>query len=56
MTFWLNKKLKQEIKRVFEPRYCRKLTDNEIVDIAENLTGYMESIFKWRWKELYADK
>lgn len=39
---WLNEKLKQEIKNIFEPKYQRKLTDSEIKEIALNLTSYME--------------
>jgi len=45
---WLNENLKQKIKNLFEPRYKRILTEREIEDIAENLTGYMETIIKFK--------
>jgi len=45
---WLNENLKQKIKNLFEPRYKRILTAREIEDIAENLTGYMETIIKFK--------
>ena len=33
---WLNEKLKQKVRGVFEPRYKRNLTEKEIEEIAEN--------------------
>ena len=45
---WLNENLKQKIKDLFEPRYKRILTEREIEEIAENLTGYMETIIKFK--------
>jgi hypothetical protein len=56
MNKWLNDNLKQEIKRVFELRYKRSLSEIEVVEIAENLTGYMEVILKWFWRNKYANK
>lgn len=50
---WLNEDLKVEIKRVFEPRYGRELTDVEIKEITENLTGAVESILKFKWRNEY---
>lgn len=50
---WLTSELKQKVKDVFESRYNRKLSDNEIITIVENLTGVMESILKIRWKNTY---
>lgn len=41
----------QEIRGVFEPRYKRKLSKAEIVEIAENLTGAMEGILKFKWRQ-----
>lgn len=48
---WLTNELKQKIREVFEPRYKRKLTSNEIEEIANNLTGYMETILKYKHKK-----
>lgn len=45
---WLNENLKQKIKNLFEPRYKRILTEREVEEIAENLTGYMETIIKFK--------
>jgi len=39
---WLTKGLKLEIKKVFEPRYQRKLSSEEVVELAENLIGFIE--------------
>lgn len=40
--------LKQKVRRVFEPRYKRKLTDKEVVDITDNLSGLIEVILKFK--------
>jgi len=53
---WLSEGMKVKIKKVFEPRYKRKLTDNEVFEIAENLSGVVETLIKWKWKEQYANK
>lgn len=50
---WLNEDLKKEIKKVFEPRYKRSLTDDEVTQIAENLTDVMEAFLKMKWKQKY---
>jgi hypothetical protein len=50
---WLTDELKLEIRKVFEPRYKRKLSDLEIVEIAENLSVVVEEIIKVRWKLKY---
>ena len=50
---WLNEDLKKEIKKVFEPRYKRSLTDDEVAKIAENLTDLMEAFLKMKWKQKY---
>lgn len=50
---WLNEDLKKEIKKVFEPRYKRSLTDDEVIEIAENLTEVMEAFLKMKWRQKY---
>lgn len=47
---WLTPELKNEIKFVFEPKYGRQISEDEVITIAENLTGYMETIIKWKMK------
>ena len=48
---WLTKELKDEIQKVFAPRYKRKMSDGEIVLIAENLVELVEECAKFRWRE-----
>lgn len=38
---WLTKELRQDVRKVFEPRYKRKLTDDEVVEIANSLTDFV---------------
>jgi len=47
---WLSDDLKNKIRKVFEVKYKRQLTDREVIDIAENLTGYMETIIKFKFR------
>lgn len=44
------------IKSVFEPRYKRKLAENEIVDIANNLIDLVDMYTKFKWKQKYGYK
>jgi len=50
---WLSEKLIQKVKQVFEPRYGRTLTNEEVEDIANNLTLFIEELTKFRWKNNY---
>ena len=45
---WLTDELKAEVRKVFEPRYKRPLTDDEVVGIAQSLTQLLEVFFKFR--------
>ena len=47
---WLNNDLRCEVRRIFEPRYNRKLTDIEVEEIAQNLVNYMENYAKFMSK------
>lgn len=51
---WLNKELKQKIKAIFEPRYKRTLSDEEIMEIGENLETVTEELLKLKWRQKYA--
>lgn len=53
MKNWITPDLKTEIKNVFEPRYKRSLSDQEIIDIAENLSSVVEEISKFNWIQKY---
>lgn len=50
---YLNENLKLEIRKIFEPRYKRILTGNELIEIAENLSNVVEEICKFTWKQKY---
>lgn len=45
---WLSPKLKQEIRNMFEPRYKRKLKVDEVIEIANNLTTFMENYLRFK--------
>lgn len=49
---WLNKKLKEQIKDVFEPRYNGHLTERDISEIALSLSNGMEIMLKANHKKL----
>lgn len=53
---WLSSELKQEVREVFETRYNRTLSDDEVIEIAENLTGLTEAALKFRWRQKYEKK
>lgn len=51
MNAWLDEDLKNKIKKVFEPRYQRRLSESEIVIIARNLTIFMENVLRFKCKK-----
>jgi len=53
---WLTDALKEEIRKLFEPKYKRMLTDEEVIAIAKNLTGFLEAYFKMKWRQKYGDQ
>lgn len=53
---WLTPELAIKVRKVFEPRYKRTLTEREVAEIAQNLTEVMEIYFKLRWKEKYENR
>lgn len=53
VTNWLSEKSIERVRKVFEPRYGRILTNEEVEDIANNLTLFVEGISKFRWKNNY---
>lgn len=50
---WITDELKAEIRKVFEPRYKRPLSDSEVIAIGENLTQLLEVFFKMKWRVSY---
>jgi hypothetical protein len=48
---WLSEDLMFDTKHLFEPKYKRVLLDNEVIEIAENLSGFMETILKWKFRQ-----
>lgn len=45
---WLSDDLIVAVRTLYEPRYGRSLLDAEVVDIAENLSGVVETLLKWK--------
>lgn len=56
MESWLTKDLKQRIRDVFESKYKKQLSDEDVVEIARNLTSTIEIIVKLRWKNIYGNE
>lgn len=48
---WLTASLKHRIRKVFEPRYNRKLNNDEVIAIALNLTNFIEHYAKFKWRK-----
>ncbi len=51
MTTWLNENLKTKVRKVFEPEYKRRFSDKEVVQMAENLTDFMEGYLKFKLRQ-----
>lgn len=49
MKPWLTKELKQEVRNVFEPRYKRILTEQEVIEMAQALASFMEVYVKGKY-------
>lgn len=49
----LKKELIAEIKKIFEPRYRRKLTNKEISEIAEELVTFTTVMLKYTKNNTY---
>ena len=50
---WLTDELKQEVRKHFEPKYKRKLSEDEVYEIADNLTEVIEAYLKMKWRNKY---
>lgn len=51
MSVWLTAELKQEVRQTFEPKYKRLLTEDEVVEIANNLVGLVEVYAKSKYEQ-----
>jgi hypothetical protein len=50
MNTWIDEAIKAKIRKVFEPRYKRPITDEEVIIIALNLTNFMDHFFQYKWR------
>ena len=48
---WLNDELKLKIRKVYEPKYGRNLSDFEVEELATNLTDVLETCFKAEYRD-----
>ncbi len=53
---YLSPKLVKEVRDLFEPRYNHYLSDEEVIEIAENLAGLVEIVLKVKHKEILEKK
>lgn len=53
---WLTDELQQKVRKMYEPKYQRPLSDLEVITIAENLVSFVEHTFKFRRRMEYANK
>jgi len=53
---WLTDELQLKVRKLYEPKYNRPLSDLEVISIAENLTSFMEHFYKFKWRLEYANE
>lgn len=53
---WLTNELQARVRKVFEPRYKRPLTEVEVITIAQNLAQFMNHFLKFKWRLAYGAK
>lgn len=53
---WLTDELQTRVRKVFEPRYKRPLTEVEVITIAQNLAQFMDHFLKFKWRLTYGAK
>lgn len=47
---WLTEQLQIKVRKVFEPKYNRTLSDAEVILIALNHVRFMEHFFQYKWR------
>lgn len=50
---WLTEELQQKVRKVFEPKYNRPLSNSEVITIALQHTQFMEHFFQFKWRLTY---
>ncbi len=53
METWLTPELRIKVRKVFEPRYKRTLTEKEIVEIANNLADFVQHFIQFKARKEY---
>ncbi len=53
---WLSDNLKKKVIKVFESRYKKRLEDEEVTEIAKNLSDFMEAILRFKLRTEYENK
>lgn len=53
---WLTSELKDEVRKVFEPRYKRELSDDEVTEIANSLAKFTEGYLKFKYSQQIKNK
>lgn len=48
---WLTDQLKNEIRAVYEPKMNRKLSDEDIFEIANNLADFLELLLEFKFRK-----
>jgi len=48
---WLTPELRQKVRETFEPKYKRVLSEDEVEEIANNLSGFVETCLKFEWRK-----
>jgi hypothetical protein len=53
---WLTEQLRNKVRKVFEPKYNRTLSDAEVILIALNHVRLMEHFFQYKWRLQHESK
>lgn len=56
METWLTEELKHKVRQIFEPRYKRPLTDNEVLEIANNLADFVKHFVQFKARKEYGNQ
>ena len=50
MPHWITTPLVEKLRKLFESKYQRQLSDEEVFEIADNLTEFLELVVKYNLK------
>ena len=48
---WITSQLADEVRVLYEPRMGKKLSDDEVFEIANNLASFIEHLLKFSYKQ-----